>query len=336
MKIKLNKKFLKILIILLTGIDCCLALIHITKSSISVIDGATTMDYAIQAVSQQDGDLSERFNRPSKKTPLPNPYSFSDFRKEDNTPPLITIKFESPEDLILAYYGILREASNMLGYSGGCGTIGWADLPYSYAYELLTKEKQKEMSLNQFIDSFKGIGHTTLLKLIPAYAPPDTPSDIKYYMIEIEVITGAKAETDAEYNQGSHFAYDYGLITVEKAPEDEWKIKNIDYIPEDFLCAPLHGWFYYSDSAVQIIYINNLKIADKIDKTEQEDDMIYIYASGNGIQYRFDFVRLTNGYDILLHENILENGVWKEVDLLTDKWMNFKLSINNSELNRVI
>ncbi|QOX63230.1 hypothetical protein FRZ06_07655 [Anoxybacterium hadale] len=54
----------------------------------------------------------------------------------------------------------------------------------------------------------------------------------------------------------------------------------------------------------KIVYGDNLKLIDKIDRTEQNGNMISIYASGNGKSYRFDFVRLTNGYDILLHESI--------------------------------
>jgi hypothetical protein len=293
-------------------------------------------DELIPVMNQEDNISSERFQRPSKELPYPNPYSFKDFRKENEKPPLLTKKFENPKDLILAYYGILREASNMLGYSGGCGTIGWSGLPYPYAYELLTKAKQKEIPFDQFIDSFNGIGYTTLLKLLPAYAPPDSPNDTKYYMVEIEIITGAEANTDKGYNQGSQFAYYYGLITVEKTSDEGWKIKNIDYIPEDFLCAPMHHWFYLSDAVVQIVYGGNLKLIDKIDRTEQKDDMISIYASGNGKSYRFDFVRLTNGYDILLHEYILENGDWKETSLLTNNWEDMKLTIKNSQLHKTI
>ncbi len=268
---------------------------------------------------------SERFQRPSKEPPYPNPYSFRDFQKASEKPPLVTMAFEKPEDLILAYYGILREASNMLGYSGGCGTIGWAQLPYPYAYELLAKEMRQRMPLNQFVDSFKGIGYTTLLKLLPAYAPPGTPEGTKYYMVEIEIITGVKAATEKEYHQGSQFAYYYGLMTVEKTPDEGWKIQNIDYIPEDFLCAPMHSWFYLSDAVVQIVYGDNLKLIDQIDRTEEKDHMIRIYASGKGQSYRFDFVRLTNGYDILLNEYILDNGSWKETNLLTDEWKGMKL-----------
>lgn len=337
-----KKAFISIICVVLFGIICYFALPNLinlsTKSSNKIISGGVLhpslhdSDEFIPVMNQENDISSERFQRPSKELPYPNPYTFKDFRKDNGKPPMAAKKFENPEDLILAYYGILREASNMLGYSGGCGTIGWSRSPYPYSYELLTKAKQKEMPFNQFVDSFKGIGYTTLLKLLPAHAPPDTPHGTEYYMIEIEIITGAKVNTDKEYDQGSQFAYYYGLITVENTPDEGWKIKDIDYIPEDFLCAPWHHWFYLSDAVVQIVYGHNLKLIDKIDRTEQKDNMISIYASGNGKSYRFDFVRLTNGYDILLHEYILDNGDWKETSLLGDNWKDMKLTIKSRKL----
>lgn len=346
MGMKIRKKaYLSVICIVFLGIICCFSLPNLinlsAKPSNKVVAGGilrpSTHDSAEYIpVINQDDISSERFQRPSKELPFPNPYTFKDFRKDNEKPPMVAKKFDNPEDLILAYYGILREASNMVGYSGGCGTIGWSGLPYPYAYELLIKAKQKEMPFDQYVDSFRGIGYTTLLKLLPAYAPPDTPKDTKYYMVEIEIITGAKANTDKEYHQGSQFAYYYGMIEVEKTPDEGWKIKDIYYIPEDFLCAPMHSWFYLSDAVVQIVYGDNLKLIDKIDKTEKKDDMISIYASGNGKSYRFDFVRLTNGYDILLHEYILDHGEWKETSLLGDKWKDMKLTINNSQLHKTI
>ncbi|HAX51090.1 MAG TPA: hypothetical protein DCX82_03980 [Lachnospiraceae bacterium] len=332
--------------VIVLGIICCFMLVRLirppAKSSHRLVAGGNlcsplqSSNETVSVMNQESAINSERFQRPSKALPYPNSYSFKNFQKENETPPLLEKHFDNPEDLILAYYGILREASNMLGYSGGCGTIGLSKAPYPYAYELLTKEMQKEVSLNQFIDSFEGIGYTTLLKLIPAYTPSRTPARIQYYMVEIEVITGIKVNGNEEQYEGSQFAYYYGLITTEKTSDENWKIKNIYYIPEDFLCAPMHSWFYLSDAIVQIVYGNNLKLIDKIDKTEHKDDMIYIYASGNGKSYRFDFVRLTNGYDILLHEYILDNGSWKETNLLGDNWKNMKLTIENNQLHRTL
>lgn len=291
--------------------------------------------YIVPVINQDDLG-SERFQRPSKALPYPNPYTFANFRKDSEKPPLMAEKFENPEDLILAYYGILRDASNMLGYSGGCGTIGESGLPYPYAYELLTRGKQKAMPFEQYEASFAGIGYTTLLKLLPAYESPDTPNNVEHYMVEIEVITGPKVKGDEDYSQGSQFAYYYGLVEAEKTPEAGWKIKDIYYVPEDFLCAPMHSWFYLSDAVVEIVYGGNLGLIDQIDRREQNGDMVSIYASGKGKSYRFDFVRLTNGYDILLHEYIFEDGDWKETSLLGDDWEYMKLTVENNKLHKVI
>ncbi len=283
--------------------------------------------FKFQVFHQDEKTLSsERFRRPSKQLPFPNPYSFQDFEKQNSQTPLITKKFESSQEVLLAYYGILREAENMLGYAVGCGTIGNAKEPYPYAYELLTKEKQQQISFHEFVNSFQGIGYITLLKLIPVYREAGTPSSIKYYMVEIEAITGMKVEKEKDYDKGSLFAYYYGIATVEETATEGFKIKQIDYYPEDFLCAPMHSWFYLSDAVVEIVYQENLKIVEKIDSIEQKGDIIYIYASGYGKKYRFIFVRITNGYDILLHESIWKDGKWQDTSLLTDKWSDFKLS----------
>lgn len=284
------------------------------------------LDMEILAMSSQDQDtLRERFQRPSKQAAFPNPYSFGDFSKTDDAAPLISEIFTTPEEVILAYFAILESAANMIGYSGGCGTIGHAKQPYAYAYELLTEQTRSEMDLDQFIESFAGIGHITLLYLYPAYAPPETPPDTQYYMVEIETITGSKTQ-DANPG-GSYFAYYYGIVTVETTGEDGFKIKRIDYLPEDFLCAPYHGWSYDAEAMIDIVYRQNLNLIDSIEKTEQADRMLYLYASGNGRQYRFDFVRLTNGNDLLLHENILVGSAWQETDLLTGNWQEYKFSV---------
>ncbi|HWP79559.1 MAG TPA: hypothetical protein VN446_02865 [Candidatus Acidoferrum sp.] len=342
MVLKLSKKYLlAVVCVVLLGFVCVLALPGLISppgtSAENLFAGgrlcaqASEPDGSVRTVSEEE-DTDERFRRPSKALPYPNPYSFKDFEKANDEEPLITKKFEDPEDLILAYYGILREASNMVGYWGGCGTVGWSRLPYPYAYELLTDGAQETMTLEAFENSFAGTGYTTLLKLYPAYAPPETPAGTKYYMVELETVTGEKMDPDRGASEGSGFAYHYGLITAEEDPDEGFKIAAVDYIPEDFLCAPLHGWSYLAEAVVEIVYGNNLKLIDRIDRVEHKGGLIDVYASGGGKSYRFEFVRLTNGYDILLHEYVSENGAWRETSLLTDDWKNLKLSPENSRL----
>lgn len=331
LKIRRNV-FIAAAVILLIALAAVWALLQVRKTPHSNLIGGTVHTVSLQreetktAASQHKEDYSERYQRPSRQAALKNPYSLQSFT--GGTPP----DLKNPQDVIYAYYGILKEASNMSGYSGGCGTIGNADIPYPYAYDLLTSEAKKSMSPQQFKDSFRGIGHITLLQMHPLPAPPGTPAGTEYYMVEIEAITGQKENggPDSYRNQISYFEYYYGIVTTKKEGEG-WKIEKIDYLPEEFLCAPYHGWFYDAGAVVQIIYSENLKIIDKITEETEKDGMLYIYATGGGKRYRFDFIRLTNGHDILTGENILENGQWVPTSLLTDGWKDYKFSIENKD-----
>lgn len=282
---------------------------------------------------EQGNTNSERFQRPSKQSALKLKYTAKDFINNSEQPPYIQTVFQTPEDVIQAYYAILQDASNMAGYYGGCGTVGWSKIPYPYAYELLTKETREKIALKKFEDSFAGIGHITLLKLYPAYQPPNTSANIKYYMVEIEVITGPPyKEGENKPPQPGYFAYYYGLIAVEKTPSEGWKIKSIYYVPEDFLCHPMHHWDYDARALTEIVYKNWYGLVDNIEKVEKDDSFIHVYAIGKGNKYRFDFVRLTNGDDVLMHENVQQNGQWKGVNLLKEEHQNYKFSILNPNL----
>jgi hypothetical protein len=271
---------------------------------------------------------NERFLRPSKQPALKLKYIYSHNENFESQSPVNQKIFNCPEDVIQAYFAFLEQAENMNGYCGGCGTIGYAKEPFPHAYELLTRETKQKISLDEFITSFLGIGHTTLLKLIPAYAPPDTPKNIKYYIVEFEIITAPKCnEIDGNKPQPTYFAYYYGLITTEQTPSEGWKIKAMDYIPEDFLCAPYHMWYWDSTAVVQIIFGGWYKLIDEIEKVDIQGSNIKIYAKGKQNRYRFDALRLTNGEDIFLHEYIWENDKWKEVDYIVEKQKNLKFSI---------
>lgn len=337
MVVSLRKMILPTVLIAALIVTCCSLAIKIAsqnkrKSNVLMGGAVHTMASIENAASESasdDADLS-RFQRPSSQPALDNKYNMAQFDRDRSGNPLSLDHFQTPEDVILAYFGILREAANMAGYSGGCGTIGWSTLPYPYAYELLSENNRNRITLSQFEDSFRGIGQFTLLKLYPAYTPPETPENVRYHMIEAEVITGAPTDDPAGYYSGSHFAYFYGIVTTELDQNKGWKIKAIDYFPEDFLCHPMHGWDYDAQSLVPIVYQNWYHLIDQVDRIEQNGNMISVYASGGGKQYRFDFVRITNGNDVLLHEMILQNGQWTETNLLRHQGL--KLSILNPNL----
>lgn len=66
---------------------------------------------------------TERFRRPSKCQPVANPYVFQDFVKDYDAPPFINKVFKNSKEVILAYFGILANASNMPGFLGGAGQL---------------------------------------------------------------------------------------------------------------------------------------------------------------------------------------------------------------------
>lgn len=258
---------------------------------------------------------NNRFRRPSTGNVLNNNYDFSKKHVISN-----------PSQLICTYYGILQSASNAYDYCMGCGTIGNALEPYPYAYDLLSNNYKKNLPLNLFIDSFKGIGHINLLNLCPILIP--NSNDKIYYMVELEVLTGIKKECSDNNckNTSSLFGYYYGIVEV--STNNGYKIENINYISEDFLCAPYHGWIYDYNNILNIIYKENLKMIDKITDVQINKNIITAYANGNNNSYKFEFIRITNGYDILLNEYILEDNCWIPTSLLKDSFNNVKL-VNN-------
>ncbi|QHI72015.1 hypothetical protein [Aminipila terrae] len=277
-------------------------------------------------------ELEERFQRPSKLPAIKLKYTFAP-KDEDKVPPYIAEGFpaiyQSPEDLIEAYYAILKSAANMKGYTGGCGTILWMDIPYPYAYQLFSHEFKEKVSLKEFKNSFRGTGTINLVHLEPAFKPAGTPDNIKYYFTEIEVLKGYKEKKNGktDLDQPNYFEYYYGIIATEYDQNQGWKIKSVDYLPEIYLCHPLHGWDYFYDVMIDIIYNNWYGMNLKINHTEEQNNYIKVYASNSVNQYRFDFVRLTNGDDVLLHEYVKENDEWKEISILKpDDEKRYKIS----------
>lgn len=334
---KLNNKIIGLLVlILIIVVITILDKIEFNKNGIVIgafIHVQKNSNYK-SSIAQYDSykyyELDEQFQRPSK---LPSVKLKYDFRPKDKVPPYIAegfpVIYQLPEDVIHGYYAILKNAANMKGYYGGCGTILWMDA-YPYAYRLLSESIRNTITLEEFKDSFKGTGAMNLLHLEPAYEPPDTPNNIKYYFVEVEVLKGYpyKKEDKLFESQPNYFEYYYGIVTAEYNKEDGWKIKSVDYLSEIYLCHPLHGWDYDYDAIIDIIYNDWYGMDLKIDNTEMENNYIQVYASNQNNEYKFDFIRLTNGDDVLLHEYIKEDNQWKEVSILKpDDEKYFKISI---------
>lgn len=276
----------------------------------SVMGGALVTDSfedleGLEKVQTQPNDSHvERFMRPSAAVPMEKKYPFS--KEGQNIPKTFTI----PAEVVRAYFDIISDASNMGTKKGGCGSIGFQQLPYPFAYGLFSEDLKKAVAYDGFLKSFEGIGHINLLKLVEA--PPVKLNDQIFpgYFVEIEVIEGSN--TDMK----TYFAYYYGYVTVKQEGEKGFKINSIELMPEDFLCHAYHGWWHDAESLVRILYGEKQGIIDKILQVEEDGDFRNVMAKGkDGRQYRFLFIRITNGADISLRQYVMEEGRWKEIKI---------------------
>ncbi|WP_291648289.1 hypothetical protein [Clostridium sp.] len=254
---------------------------------------------------------NEKYFRPSKLPVLNNNEEanelinyYYDKKFDDISIPIKFIK--SPEETILNYFSLLREAANPLeGKYIGCGSLGNGNSPYPIAYNFFDDEYKKKVSFNTYKDSFSNMFHISLIKY------KEVPSDnenLKYFY-EIEVI-------QALQNNIASFTYYYGFIEIRKIG-NEYKISDINITPENYLCAPYHGWVYDGTSKVEIEYGNWCNLVKKIEKTEVDGYVKNVYFLGNDNKnYKIQFYTLTNDYDIEVAQYIKSsNGKWKNIKL---------------------
>ncbi len=210
----------------------------------------------------------------------------------------------TPEDTLLNYFSILREAANMGGRS--CGTIGHGRIPFPLAYNFLSKEYQKKLSYEDYLHSFSGIGHTSLLKLCRV---PDGQRNIRFFY-EIETIEGFEGKS-AEY-----FGYSYGFIQLEHENEG-FRIAEMSKLEEDFLCAPYHGWDHDGEAVVEVKYGNWCKMIQYLYPAMRKGYIKNIYFHGKGgADYCFMFIILTNGTDVEAAQFRKEgNAEWVQVNM---------------------
>ncbi|MDI6617943.1 MAG: hypothetical protein QME45_04605 [Clostridiales bacterium] len=251
-----------------------------------------------------DDDYIERFLRPSASAPLEKKYYIENVKYN------IPQKFQSPDEIVRAYFDILGDASYMGDKKGGCGSIGLGNTPYPKAYELLSDDFKKNMPYDKFFKSFKGIGHINLLKLIDAPAIKIDNRIGAQTFVEIETIEG----TDSAGK--TSFCYYYGFITALDDKSKGWKINSIQLKSEDFLCHAYHGWNHEASAIVSIIYGKQLGIISTITGIEENGYFRNVSArSKDGKQYRFQFVRITNGADIELRQSVMQDGKWKDIEI---------------------
>jgi len=251
----------------------------------------------------------QKYFRPSRLKALNLRFDSSEFyslfsektHDQIKLPPELT---RTPEDTLLNYFSVLREAENLGGRS--CGTVGQARTPFPIAYNFLSKEYQNKLSYENYSHSFAGIGHTSLIKLCRV---PDSKKGLKFFY-EIETIEGFKGKR-AEY-----FGYSYGWIEL-VYEKDGFRISDLTKNEEDFLCAPYHGWDHDGEDIVEVKYGSWCKLIQQLYPTVKNGYMKNIYFRGNdGADYCFIFVTLTNGTDVEMAQfRKVSNENWKQVNM---------------------
>jgi hypothetical protein len=258
-------------------------------------------------------EYHQKYFRPSRLPALNLRHTTSEFfhpyyektHEQIEVPPELT---KTPEDTLLNYFSILREAENLGGRS--CGTVGFARTPFPLAYNFLSKEYQKKLSYDDYFNSFAGIGHTSLIKLCRI---PDEKLGIRFFY-EIETIEGFR-EMTAEY-----FGYSYGFIQLVQEQEG-YRISDLQQFPEDFLCAPYHLWHHDAETVVEVKYGNWCKLIKERYPTKKNEYIKNIYFYGNdGADYYFIFFTLTNGTDVEIAQfRKVGNEKWKQVKMIPEE-----------------
>lgn len=215
---------------------------------------------------------------------------------------------KTPEDTVINYFSILREAANLaIRY---CGSVGNGNIPYPIAYNFLSKAYQKTMDYKAYLNSFAGVGHINLIKLCKI---PDGTQGIRYFY-EIEKIISL-IEPNEEY-----FGYSYGFIDLIHE-NGGYRINNMQQEREDFLCAPYHLWQHDAESVIDVKYGDWCKLIKKRYPAVIKGYVKYIFFYGtDNASYFFIFFILTNGTDVEIasFRNGSE-GKWKPLKMNPDK-----------------
>lgn len=265
----------------------------------------------------------EKYFRPSK-LPVLNDRNFNtrffDPYLERDVSEIILPEYltKSPEDTIINYFSILREAANVQkGKFAGCGTLGYQSIPYPVAYQFLSSSYKENTSYKKYLKTFSNILHINLVKYrqVPVL---DNPNDIIRYFVEIETIEGSE-------KNAANFAYYYGFVDIVKEKND-YKISNLEFFREDYLCAPYHGWSYDAEAVVEIKYGGWCKLVMERYPTNQEGYVKKIHFKGtDGNDYLIEFYQLTNDTDIEIAQYIKDKaGNWKLIKLDPEKCLEDK------------
>lgn len=263
----------------------------------------------------------ERFFRPSNMPILNNRIETSLYNIYNSKPSDVKLPkklLETPRDTIINYFSVLREAANPTkGTNTGCGTLGEAKGPYPVSYNFLSDSYKEKYSYKDYLKSFENKLHINLIKLNEVPPSENNPNEIKYF-VELEVIEGSK-------EQKGLFAYYYGYIYLDKE-NGYYKIKDIKYTAENYLCAPYHGWSYDAKSLVAIEYGDwcSLVSGDIEVKEEGYEKRVY-FKDKEGNEYYVLFYQLTNGVDIKIADyKKNKDGKWELIYINPEKCLEKK------------
>lgn len=313
-KLALRKKRIPIFIFILCAVLSCVLSFHKNHETAVMVMGGLLESQCIDCEEFLGSNAVdfETYFRPSKLPVLNNKILSQEFLNEnyDKKPEEISLPdslTDIPENTILNYFSILRDAANpVVGRSAGCGTIGDATAPYPISYQLLSTQFQKKLPYSDYVKTYENILHINLLKYhqVPMEAPQE---NMVRYFVEIETIEGSTKETGV-------FAYYYGFVDLEKEG-NQYKISDIHYFGENFLCAPYHGWQWEAEGNVQIRYGDWCKLIKGDIRKSQKDYTIRIEFDGtDGYQYCIVFFRLTNGTDLEVAQyRKFPGGSWQPI-----------------------
>lgn len=293
--------------------------IFITKKNDAMFLGGNYLPYECLASDEQyvtSMKDNEKYFRPSKLPIINNRQDVNklverDYDKEYSNITIPNDILKTPEDTILNYFSLLREAANPVeGKNIGCGSLGDGNIPYKIAYNFFTSSYKERVNFKSYKKSFENISHINLLKL--KEVPSNKDNELKYFF-EIETIEGSD-------KQVAYFAYYYGYIYVSKFG-DNYKISNIDIYGENYLCTPYHGWSNNAESSVEIRYGDWCKLIKTMGITEVDGYEKRVYFKGtDNKDYMIVFYTLTNDNDIEISQYMkTSGGVWNRIELDPNK-----------------
>lgn len=268
---------------------------------------------AISIISKRKSNLNEIYFRPSQIKALNTEFMDLDSLTQTFKDGIVPTKLlDTPQNSLINYFSVLQQASNMTdNKTGGCGTVGFGKIPYPIAYDFLSENNKKSMTYLEYINSFEGIGHINLIKVIPIIT--DNPKMFKFF-IELEILEGSSTG-------GTTFNYYTGEIDIINS-NNLFYIDSLTLSPEDFLCAAYHGWAHDAESYVETVYGNWCGLIMKQYSPHQDTFLKEIIMDGvDKEKYLFKFAKLTNGTDLLINTLIRKNDTWIPVVIDVDKYL---------------